>query len=414
MTDKELKIKYNEICNSLAARKLKPAFDLIEKWIQENNLGIYSDEYHNLEQTYQYMLKYTIEGIQDPERQKVYRKLIVSVFGLADRVYEALRMKYSTSVVYEKKRAFKNRYINDFEHYFSELEEFYLNNELKSLAGDKSAENTATPEEARKHQQKIIDAFYHIWFQDELKAREIEFMKNFISSELILTPYKSFLIGGLLMSLQRFYSEKKFSLLFDFYENDTAEVNQLALLGLLINFYRYDRRMPFYPDITGRLKILNENPEFKKNLETIILQLIRSKETEKIQKKIRDEIIPEMIKISPNLKDKIDLESLMERGLEDDKNPEWEEIFKDSPGLMDKMEEFSEMQMEGADVFMGSFSMLKMFPFFNELSHWFMPFFSENPEIDLVVDDSDETSRSFIKTIAHAPILCNSDKYSFC
>ncbi len=109
---------------------------------------------------------------------------------------------------------------------------------------------------------------------------------------------------------------------------------------------------------------MNEDPGFKRNLERVIIQFIRSKETEKIQKKIKDEIIPEMIKISPNLKDKINLDSLMDDTNADDKNPEWEEIFKDSPGLMDKMEEFSELQMEGADVFIGSFSMLKLFPFF--------------------------------------------------
>jgi tetratricopeptide (TPR) repeat protein len=81
---------------------------------------------------------------------------------------------------------------------------------------------------------------------------------------------------------------------------------------------------------------------------------------------------------------------------------------------MNKMEEFSELQMEGADVFMGSFSMLKMFPFFNEFSNWFMPFFNENPAISGVKNKDDETSSRFINAIESAPILCNSDKYSFC
>ena len=414
MTDKELNSKYNEICENLAERKLKPAFDLTEKLITENNLGIYSDEYHNLEQTYQYMLKYTVEGIKDPERQKVYQKLIVSAFELADKVYESLRVKYSASVIYEKKRVFRGQFINDAESFLAEIEEFYLNDELKSLAEDTDYKGSSELEEARKHQQKIRTLFYHIWLRDELNADDVDMVNRFISSDLVLNAYKTFIITSLVMGLQRFFSIKKMNLLFDFYETENSAVNQMALVGLLLNIYRYDKRMPFYPEILGRLKILNENPGFKKNLERVILQLIRSKETEKIQKKIRDEIIPEMIKISPNLKDKIDLDSLMERGLEDDKNPEWEEIFKDSPGLMDKMEEFSKMQMEGADVFMGSFSMLKMFPFFNELSNWFMPFFAQNPEIDAVVDVSNETNRSFVEVIDTAPILCNSDKYSFC
>jgi len=95
--------------------------------------------------------------------------------------------------------------------------------------------------------------------------------------------------------------------------------------------------------------------EFKANLESTILQFIRSKETEKIQRILQDEIIPEMMKISPNLRNKLSIEGLLSEGFSEDKNPGWQEIFKDSPGLMDKMEELTEMQMEGADVFMSSF-----------------------------------------------------------
>lgn len=414
MTDKQLNIKYNEICQNLANRKLKSAFDLLEKLISENNLVIYLDEWRTLEQTYHYMLQYTVEGIQDPERQKVYRHLIVSVFELADNVYENIRLKSYVSTEYEKKRNFRNQFIADFETFFTGLEDFYLQRELRSLVNEVDIKSSVEKEDVKKHQQQIISLFYHIWFRDNLNSVEIEFLKKFFSSPLILTSYKSLIISALTLSLQRFFAEEKFTLLFDAYEMEEKEINQRALVGLLISFYKFDFRMPFYPAITGRLQILNEDPKFKQNLERIIVQFIRSKETEKIQQKIKDEIIPEMIKISPNLKDKINLDSLMDDGPADDKNPEWEEIFKDSPGLMNKMEEFSELQMEGADVFMGSFSMLKMFPFFNEISNWFIPFFIENPEIDSLIDITDPVNRRFVEAIDSAPILCNSDKHSFC
>ena len=414
MTDKELKIKYDNICQNLAARKLKPAFDQLEKLIQEAGLGTFQDEHRNLEQTYHYMLQYTVEGIQDPERQKVYRKLIISVYELTDKVYEAIRYRFSSSVVFEKKRIYKDKFITDFDTFLSELEDFYLDKELKSLVEGSEIKSSDKEAEWKQHQEKVVQLFYHIWFSNELTPEETEFLKKFFGNEIILNAYKSLIISALMLSLFRFFDEKKFMLLFDLYESAENEMSQRALVGLLINLYRYDSRMPFYPAITGRLKILNEDPRFKQNLERVIVQFIRSKETEKIQQKIKDEIIPEMIKISPNLKDKINLDSLMDEGLTDDKNPEWEEIFKDSPGLMDKMEEFSEMQMEGADVFMGSFAMLKMFPFFNELSNWFMPFFAENPEIASSVDVSKSVNRKFVEIIDVAPILCNSDKYSFC
>jgi tetratricopeptide (TPR) repeat protein len=360
------------------------------------------------------MLQYTVEGIQDPERQKIYRKLIVSVYELADVIYEAARLKISSSVEYERKRSLQNLVKPDFKEYLQLLEDYYLQEDLISLARDNEVKTESRTEDAKSHQQKMIILFNHLWLKDKFSDEETGFLQQFFASEFINDAYKSFIVSAIIMSLQRHFDEKKFSVLFDVYNFQNVEMTQRALVGLLINLYKYDSRMPFFPALTARLQIINEEPGFKQNLERVIIQLIRSRETEKIQQKIRDEIIPEMIKISPNLKDKINLEGLMGEGSDDDKNPEWQEIFKDSPGLMDKMEEFSELQMEGADVFMGSFAMLKMYPFFSEFTNWFVPFFIQNPQIAHLVDNADETYRWFMDALNSAPILCNSDKYSFC
>ncbi len=409
MKEQERKTIYNEICSNLAVRRLKPAFDLLGNLISGNGLGIYYDEYRNLEETYHFMLKYTVEGIQDPERQKVYRKLIVSVFELADKVNEAVRLMVSPSVEYEKKRLFKDRFIDNLEAYLTELEYFYHQNE-----GTPPTDESVVLTAAKEHQKKMHRLFYHIWFRDMLTIEEVRLLRKFLLGSLVQVPYRSFMVAALMLSLQRFFNMEKFTLLFDALDSQEAEINQRALVGLLINLYSYDRRTPFYPGITARLKVLNEKPDFKRNLERIIIQLIGSKETEKLQQRIRDEILPEMIKMSPNLKDKINLDSLMEEGLSEDRNPDWAELFKDSPGLLNKMEEFSELQMKGADVFMGSFAMLKSFPFFTETSNWFMQFFPENPEIANMLDVTDQTNLRMLEAIDRAPILCNSDKYSFC
>jgi tetratricopeptide (TPR) repeat protein len=405
MSIQELKKKYSRICSNLAARRIKPAFDLINQLITENNLGIYRDEYLNLKETYDLMLKYTVEGIRDPERQKVYRKLIVSVYSLADQINEAVLLRFSPSVEYEKKRTFRK--ITDVQAYVANLEDFYLH---EAVPG----ETEATDRETAPHQLNVREFFYHIWFSDHITPEESEAVRNFLLSPVIPAPYKSFMVSAMMLSLQRFFDTGKFNLLFEAYDSDENEIRQRALVSLLINLYRYDARMPFFPEITGRLEILNENPQFKQNLERIIVQFIRSKETEKLQQRIRDELLPEMIKISPNLKDKINLDSLMEEGLSEDKNPDWEGLFKDSPGLLNKMEEFSELQMEGADVFMGSFAMLKSFPFFYETTNWFIPFFTDNHEISDILDKNDPANINLLEAISKAPILCNSDKYSFC
>ncbi|PIF05982.1 MAG: hypothetical protein CSA36_03925 [Draconibacterium sp.] len=414
MTDNELKLMYTEICKHLAERKLKPAFDQLEKLINDSGMLLYMDEWRTLEQNYHYMLQYTLEGIKDPERQKVYRKLIVSVFELADKIYDAIRLKKSPSIEYEKKRILEQNYSDKQAVTLQQLESFSKNKDLASLGDDKEEITDKMADELKKHQQMVIDLFYRCWFTNKTTVTEQALFRQIIHSDMIHVPYRSMLVTALTLSLVRYFDENKFNLLFEAYEHSETEISQRALVGLVINLYKYDKRMPFYSHITSRLKLLNEDSGFRKNLETIIIQFIRSRETEKIQQKIKDEIIPEMIKISPNIQNKINLRDLMDENSGDDKNPEWEELFKDSPGLMDKMEEFSELQMEGADVFIGSFSMLKSFPFFSHIHNWFIPFFTENPDLNINPNKNQSTIQRFLNTINSAPILCNSDKYSFC
>ena len=381
MTETELKEKYGQICNLLSARKLKPAFDLLGGLIAVTGLGEFRDQLFNLEQNYKFMLKYTVEGINDPERQKIYNHLFISTFELADTTFENLRMKYSQSVEYQKKRGFAKHFITNFAGYLQDIENYSVQKELRTLITDGSVVYDDTRMEAEIHLQKIFTIFYHCWFADRLTGDETQFFKTILKNSDLPFYEKSLWVTGLTLSLIRFFDEQKIILLFNAYEDPDEEVSQRALIGLIIGIYYYDQRMPFFHAIIGRLQILIEDHRFKSNLERAILQFIRSKETEKIQRKLQDEILPEMIKLSPNLRNKLSIESLLGEGLSEDKNPEWQEILKDSPELMGKMEELTEMQSEGADVFLSSFSMLKHFPFFSELANWFFPFTPDHPEI---------------------------------
>lgn len=414
MTDKDINENYTRICNLLATKELKPAFDLFEKLISSSGLGEYRDTFNNLEQNYRFMLKYTVEGIKDPERQKIYQHLLVSSFELADNAYDNLKLKFSQTVEYQKKRGFSKLFIQDLTGFLAQLEKYSVEKELHSMFNEtKINNNTFIKTDA--HFQKIYILFYHFWFSNKLREEEIQFFRSFIQHASFPYYEKALLVTSLTLSLLRFFDENKITLLFECYDSEDVEISQRALIGLLIGLYHYDQRIPFYHEITGRLQILIENPGFKVNLEKIILQFIRSKETEKIQRILQDEIIPEMMKISPNLRNKFNIEDLLSEGAAEDKNPGWQEIFKDSPGLMDKIEELTEMQMEGADVFMSSFSMLKSFPFFSEITNWFIPFTPEHPELlkTSINQDNPEFS-NFLEMIVKSPMLCNSDKYSFC
>ena len=414
MNDKEIKNSHDTICKLLSERKLKPAFDLLEKMIALNGLGEFSNQLLDLEQNYRFMLKYTVEGITDPERQKIYQHILLSTFELADFCTDSLKMKFSSSLEYQKKRGFTRFAIENIPDYFTQLESFHLGNELRTLI-EASPFDKKNEQEEEKHSQKLINLFYHYWFRNKLVSEEISSFRICLQNPHIPNHEKALLVTSLTLSQLMFFDEQKIMLLFEGYETDQEEVNQRSLTGLLLSLYFYDQRIFLFPAITARLELLYEKSFFKQHLEKILLQLIGSKETEKIQRKLQDEILPEMMKLSPNLRNKLSLEAMLGDALNEDKNPEWRDIFKDSPGFIDKMEELSEMQTKGADIFMTSFANLKSFPFFSELANWFVPFYPNHPQLIKSSSAEDQQdNRKLFDLLLKTPVLCNSDKYSFC
>lgn len=86
----------------------------------------------------------------------------------------------------------------------------------------------------------------------------------------------------------------------------------------------------------------------------------------------------------------------------------------DKSGLSDKLKEMGDLQMEGADVYMSTFSQLKTFPFFREMANWFYPFDKQHSEVIKTFTIHSKQRDMFLDTILQSGFFCNSDKYSFC
>ena len=84
----------------------------------------------------------------------------------------------------------------------------------------------------------------------------------------------------------------------------------------------------------------------------------------------------------------------------------------DKTGIADKLKELTDLQMEGADVFMSTFSHLKSFPFFQSIQNWFLPLDPDHTALSGLFPGSG--GEMFKKMISASVLLCNSDKYSFC
>ena len=270
--------------------------------------------------------------------------------------------------------------------------------------------------ESEERKENFQNLFTLIWFCDKLPETELDIITKSIKSSKLQFSEKSLIVSALTLSLLRYFDLNKFTALFNAYDTNGKFIWNRAFVGLIIAFYVYNNRIKLYPELEERLKLIAGDTGMEKYLEQLILQLIRTRETEKISEKLRNEIIPEMTKFRPDIEKKLDLDKILSDKLIEDKNPDWEKVFEDSSGLLNKMEEMSKMQLEGSDVFMSAFSELKHFQFFDSSANWFIPFYKENKEVIKVFSDEDQDfdTDMFTDGLQKSSYICNSDKYSFC
>ena len=335
MTEKEILSSTRRIHDLLSVKRLKEAMTDLRPMLITSGVNSWIEELEQIDSTYQVMLEYTVKGIQDPERQKVYRKIVAGLYELNDRVSEYLLTKMSTQYVHVRKRIFRDD---------PGLESF-----IQSFLSEPDRITPSDPEYLRD----LSRLFHMIWLSDEFHDREVQLVEKVKFSATLTVPEKAILVTALNFSVLRYFDKRKFELLFEFFDSTDEELRQRALIGLMLAFYRYDARLVYYPAIRGRFLLMDEYPNFKKMVQEVIMQLIRGRNTDQLSKRMQEEILPEMLKLSPQIRNKLDLDLLMGESLSDEENPEWKEIFDDDIYDDDEKSDFIQLmqdKLEGDEV----------------------------------------------------------------
>lgn len=401
MTPQQIHSTYKSVLRLVSDGKIKSAFENSRILIDELQQGSITDNFEELQQNYLFLLDYFVKGVDDPQRKIVYNKLVARFFVLMNELREELLFRNSSNFEYLQKRYFPYRL------HFSTIDKlvdslnYYHNQNGNSLIDDN----------VQKHYETLLhDVFSIIWLTTTFNQNQVKFFQTITAPKYPGRLEKNLAITAITLNLWRMFDEDKIQLLLDCCNHTDVEVRQRSLVGLCFVLARYNRFIPFFPQIRNRIMLLADDNKISINFRNIIIQIIGTVETDKITKKLREEILPEVMKISPLLKDKMDADSLLKSEEWEESNPEWQDLLEKS-GVQDKLQELSELQMQGADVYMGTFAMLKSFPFFNEITNWFLPFESSYSAVNKLFDSSEKTLLSaFIDNNA----LCNSDKYSFC
>ncbi|MFZ4520300.1 MAG: tetratricopeptide repeat protein [Bacteroidales bacterium] len=402
MTRKEIEQRCHKVSELICNQQLKSALDELEKLLRYTTKGDYYYQLETLSENYKTLLRYAFDGYQDPEQHNILNSLSASMLGMADDIRQTLLDAELPSKRFEK---------NFLAHQFGEepqaiagkIEEIFFHREVNKLM-----------EESEVLPVKQIDQIFKLlWLTGKLATEHQVLLRQINRSDQVEWHEKCLVVSALTLSTLNYFDPNKLILLMEFVEARENQVSQRALTGLILSLLAYDKRLNFFPEVIEKLKNLSLDEAVIAEVELVMMQLLMARETDKITREFEEEVLPEMKKMMPRIEDKLQLNDLTEDEELEGKNPGWKDMIEEVPGLFEKIEKFSRMQMEGGDVFMSTFQMLKRFDFFNVMSNWFVPFHRNHPEIKNSFSEKEDINTRLLESLEKAFYICNSDKYSF-
>ena len=398
----------SSIRSLLREKRLAEAFGKLREAAKQAQNWQISDQLDELEESYRYMIRYVAEGSADPKRDEIHESIMAKLMELADMVATELTVQTSPRLYYatlRMERMHASSLHKLLDSYHAAVEKTRVFYELPADQRPAGAEESLLIGK----EKTATDIFKHVWVTFPMPNDEVAALATIVNDANETAELRELVIAATILNLLEHFSEPLLLLLLNSYIHNTANdaaTAMKALCGALLIMHRYRDIIAHSHQIGLRIAEIADSERGNKDIMTVFMQFIRSHGTEAVCRKVNDELVPKLMKLSPEMRRK------MRDGIPDDpeemaQNPDWQEML-DKSGIADKMQELSRMQAEGSDVFLSSFSHLKSFSFFNEIANWFLPFTPRHSSICKVFGNN-----ALISMVDSTTAFCDSDKYSF-
>ncbi|MBD8348215.1 tetratricopeptide repeat protein [Dysgonomonas sp. HGC4] len=401
-----------EVFEKLSKRQLKDAFELLTKLVVNTQDWHASEKLSELETNYKYMLHYQFEDTVDPQKDTIYNTILRTLYELTDDASDELLTIDSSNIFYERLRINTVRTPLTLSEIKKQLKDVTESWALADLLEAGDIKQAKLRELSVKRERTGSELFNYMFISARASEQDEAEYISFLNQEEVPVREKLLFISALTLNLFHRFDGRKLCVLMNACQSEENSIRLRAIVGLIIVLQMYDVRWQLYPECQFKLDALAEDETFRRSVLAVVKQLIRSRETEEISRKLTEEIIPEMMKFNSLAGKKLNMQDLMGETDFADKNPDWQKELENS-GLANKLQEYSSLQMEGADVFHSTFSSLKNFPFFGELSNWFLPFDAQYSELQPLFSDKEGLNALLQTAVLNSSHMCNSDKYSF-
>ena len=365
------------------------------------------EQMNALRDDYRLMAEYWQRGYDDPQREAVAQRLLRRVYVLTANVYGRWQLLGSPFLKALHQRP-RNQHADwSISSVRNDMETFVANLALLELEPEHTRQQK-TLDLYKEHAEQMRNLFDYILTSRQWSEGLADAFISIVLSPTLASVDQQLIVSAVMLSAIQMFCPQKFRVLCEVYRQATDEqLRQRAFIGWALT--ADSQASQVFPDVAQRIGDLCADERTQQELAEMQMQLFYCLQADQDRDTIQNEIIPDIMSGSKLKVTGRGLEEVEDDQLDDILHPEAEEL------AMERMEQsvqrMAEMQRQGADIYFGGFSQMKRFPFFNDVTNWFVPFYPQHPAISQTWNGT-RASR-FLKTITRLGAFCDSDKYSF-
>lgn len=397
----------DDILTLLTERKLGLAIEHLETFFYKYPELGHADVLDGIKSDYMLMADYWAGGYRDPQLGEIYGRLTLRMYCLVSNMmlrYGVTHVPYFSSLSRAVATNGRDRTPAAVQ---ADLEEFVsdvalLDLEPEHVKGEKKAVLYA------RHQSLMSDLFNWILLSEQWSEDLAGIYEEMLLSPTVDVNDQALIVSAVSLSAMNVFDANKIALLIGVYRRSIDEkVRQRALVGWVLALGK--GACDLFPELKTTVEELLGSESVCAELSELQMQLLLCMSAENDNRTIQKEIMPDLLKHNNFNITRNGIEERDEDPMQDILNPE------EAESNMEKVEKsfrrMIDMQKAGSDIYFGGFSQMKRFPFFDNISNWFVPFYAEHPAVAPICDS--KKNGKLVQTIIASGPFCDSDKYSF-
>ena len=327
-----------------------------------------SGEIQQLEETYKYLTYYYKEGTDDPKRSEILRGIGTSLMQL---------LRANAAHIEEEERPNDTRCET-----VQRLKIYQLNAEKIVHLIDELSEEVSKREQS--FFDKVDQLFDYLWATPRLPKSVSERLQYSLEVTQLPPLVAQSVVSALFVGSMEYFDEQKISLLLAFAKgHHDPIVRGAAMAALLVLGRRHQAELStLHPDLVAEVET------FLLSREELLLELLKvvqiSYKTTENHKTYEEKIVPELKNISDKFRQSMGgTGSLSSQIAELQKKAIDKEHFEEMEELMAKVpDQLKMLQDAEQDTSYHLVTGLKGFAFFSKMSHWFLRFDEQYPDLD--------------------------------